>query len=177
MQALLVIDVQNEFSPGGKRPVPDHATILEAISRQVQQARAAHQPIAWIRHHNRPTESPAFIPGTWGAEFSPGFGPEPGVEWEKGFQKDVYGAFTGSDIGSWLSGIGVSKVLIVGFYTHGCVSTTAREAIMAGLEVAIDPQATGSVEIIHTTLGRISPDESRRNALLHLAEMGVIIVP
>src|SRR5882757_348859 len=76
MPALIVIDVQNEFSARGQRPVPGHNAALAAISRQVELARAAGEPIAWVRHHNKPTESPAFLPGTWGAEFSPGLGPK-----------------------------------------------------------------------------------------------------
>ena len=172
MPALIVIDVQNEFSARGQRPVPGHDAALAAISRQVEFARAAGEPIAWVRHHNKPTESPAFMPGTWGAEFSPGFGPKQGTATEVEFVKDVYGAFTGTGIGSWLSGLGIREVMIVGFYTHGCVSTTSREAIMAGLEVYLDPEATGACDMEHPVLGRLSADEVRRSALLQLVNMG-----
>ncbi|MFZ6013298.1 MAG: cysteine hydrolase family protein, partial [Bacteroidota bacterium] len=140
MQALIVIDVQNEFSDLGKRPVYNHADTITAIARRVEEARLEGRPIVWVRHHNKPTESPAFQPGTWGAEFTPGFGPKAGRQSEVEFQKDVYGAFTGTDIGLWLANRNIDEVLVVGFYTHGCVSTTAREAIMAGLQVSIDPQ-------------------------------------
>lgn len=186
MQALIVIDVQNEFSPRGKRPVPNYDTALSAIRRQVAQAREKGRPIAWIRHHNKPTESPAFMPGSWGAEFAPGFGPQPGANpngagqqgtnLEKEFHKDVYGAFTGTDLGAWLSDLGIQEVLIVGFYTHGCVSTTSREAIMAGLDVFLDPEATGACDMEHPALGRLTADEVRRSALLQLVNMGAGIL-
>jgi len=192
MQALIVIDVQNEFSAKGRRPVFGHDAALSAIGQRVEQARQAGEPIAWVRHHNKPTESPAFVPGTWGAEFSPGFGPAPdaslegiglkstslgssslgGASLEKEFVKNVYGAFTGSDLGSWLSQLGVDEVLIVGFYTHGCVSTTSREAIMAGLDVFLDPAATGACDMEHPQLGKLTADEVRRSALLQLVNMG-----
>ncbi|HEY9364133.1 MAG TPA: isochorismatase family protein [Chitinophagaceae bacterium] len=90
---------------------------------------------------------------------------------------NVYGAFTGTDIRAWLEIFNADKILLVGFYTHGCVSTTAREGIMAGLEVSIDPNATGAFDIQHELLGNISADEVRRTALLQLANMGVNITP
>ena len=177
MRTLIVIDAQNEFSRKGKRAVTNHADAMKVIAKRVEQARHEGRPIAWVRHHNRPTESPAFQPGTWGAEFSPGCGPMPGRDLEVEFQKDVYGAFTGTDIGLWLKKIGADSILIVGFYTHGCLSTTAREAIMADLEVLIDPDATGACDMYHEILGKQTADEVRRSTLLHLASMGVTIVP
>src|SRR5215831_8472237 len=111
MQALMVVDAQNEFSPQGHRPVPNHAEALEVIQRRVAEARSEGRPIAWVRHHNRPDEFPAFAPGSWGAEFSPGLGPLPGRGDEAEFVKNVYGAFAGTDIGPWLEARGVKNVL------------------------------------------------------------------
>ena len=78
MEALVVVDAQNEFSADGLRPVPTHSTALDAIHRRVAEARREGRPVAWIRHHNRPDEWPGFEPGTWGAELSPGLGPQEG---------------------------------------------------------------------------------------------------
>ncbi|HEY5826443.1 MAG TPA: isochorismatase family protein, partial [Cyclobacteriaceae bacterium] len=83
-----------------------------------------------------------------------------------------YGAFTGTDLGKWLAHHGIQSVLIVGFYTHGCVSTTAREAIMQDLNVIIDPDATGACDMIDDVLGKQSANEVSRSALLHLKNMG-----
>lgn len=177
MQALIVIDAQNEFSKDGKRPVPNHIAAIDAISKRVEQTRLENRPIAWVRHFNKPTDSPAFIPDTWGAEFVSGFGPKKGFGIETEFQKNVYGAFTGTDIGGWLKIVGADEVLIVGFYTHGCVSTTAREAIMADLAVSLDPDATGACAITNEILGEISADEVCRSALLQLTNMGALITP
>ncbi len=173
MRALIVVDAQNEFSPQGLMPVPGHAEAIAAIGRRVEEARAEGRPIAWIRHHNRPGEGSRFLPGTWGTEFTPGFGPRPGADSEAEFVKEVYGAFTGTGVGAWLSAREVSEVLITGFLTHMCVSTTAREALMLDLDVAIDPDATASEPLEGPGLGALSGEEARRAALLHLADMGV----
>ena len=177
MQALIVIDAQNEFSGEGQRPVPNHPVILKTILHHALDARTHGRPIAWVRHHNRPGESPAFQPGTWGAEFSPGCGPQQTASPEKEFQKNVYGAFTGSDIGQWLEAQKVDTALIVGFYTHGCVATTAREAIMKDLNVLLDPDATGSCEIHNPALGTLSAGETSRSALIQLVHMGAGLIP
>jgi nicotinamidase-related amidase len=143
MQALIVVDAQNEFSATGLRPVPNHAGALEHIRFRIQQARQLRQPIAWIIHYNKPTESRAFVPGTWGAQPSPGLGPELGFGPEKRFEKDVYGAFSGTGLEEWLRSLGAQSVLLVGFYTHMCLSTSAREALVRGFDVAVDPAGSG----------------------------------
>jgi len=175
MQALLVVDAQNEFAPGGERTVPSHAEALARIRHQVARARRERRPIAWIQHHNRPHEWPGFVPGTWGAELSPGLGPEPGGGPEQLFQKDVFGAFSGTGVEHWLRGLGVDSLLLVGFYAHMCLSTSAREALVRGFEVAVDPEATASRDLDHDRLGHQSADEVRRSALLHLSHMGVTL--
>jgi len=172
MQALLVVDAQNEFSAAGKRAVANHHLALEAIEAHVQLARADKRPIAWVKHYNRPHESPAFVPGTWGAELSPGLGPEDGFGPERVFEKDVYGAFTGTRLEEWLRSLRVETLLVVGFYAHMCLSTTVREALIRDFRVLVDPAATGAADLEHPVLGRKSSVEVRNGALLHLVHMG-----
>jgi nicotinamidase-related amidase len=175
MKALVLIDVQNEFTPEGKRPIANIGEAIYVIQQHVDQARENGTPIVWIRHFNKPHESPAFVPNTWGSEFIPGFGPKPNLSNEVEMHKDVYGAFTGTEIEEWLKKIGANEILVVGFYTHGCVSTTSREGIMAGFTVYLDPDATRSCAMEHPFLGKISEEESRKAALLQLFEMGASI--
>lgn len=176
MQAVIVVDAQNEFSPKGRRTVPNHAAALTAIHELVDEARRDKRPIAWVRHHNKPNESPAFVPGTWGAELSPGLGPQSGAGLEALFEKDVFGSFTGTELEAWLRSLDVSTVLVAGFYAHMCVSTTVREALNRGFEVLIDPDATGARDLEDDVLGRQTADEVRRSALLHLTNMGAVMV-
>ncbi|MGH9600785.1 MAG: isochorismatase family cysteine hydrolase [Terriglobales bacterium] len=176
MQALLIVDAQNEFSSSGLRPVPNHSSALRRIQVHVEQARADKRPIAWVQHHNRPNESRAFVPGTWGAELTPGMGPQATFGPEKLFVKDVYGAFTATGLGEWLHAVGATEVLIAGFYAHMCLSTAAREALIRGFEVFLDPEATGARDLEDSVLGRQTADEVRRSTLLHLTNMGAKIV-
>jgi nicotinamidase-related amidase len=175
MLAFMVVDAQNEFSSTGQRAVPDHTAALARIEALVQQARERGLPIAWVQHHNRPNESKAFVPGTWGAELSPGLGPQNGFGPEKLFQKDVFGAFGAAGLEEWLRSNGVTQVLIAGFFTHMCVSTSSREALVRGFDVFIDPTATATHALEDPILGKQTADEVRRTALLHLQDMGVVL--
>jgi nicotinamidase-related amidase len=175
IEALIVVDAQNEFSSAGQHAVSNHTEALAQIQGRVNDARKANRPVAWIRHFNKSGESRAFVPGTWGSELSPGLGPQADFEKEKSFEKNVYGAFTGTSLEEWLRSLGVTGVLIVGFYTHMCLSTTAREALVRGFEVTVDPDATGARELEDQLLGKQTADEVRRSALLHIQNMGVTI--
>ena len=176
MSVLVVIDAQNEFSPSGKRPVVGHAQALEAIQRRVAEARSEGRPIAWIRHHNRPNDPPAFLPGTWGAELSPGLGPDPARrDDETLLQKETSGAFAGTALEDWLAGHGERQILLVGFFTFGCLSTTAREALDRGYAVAIDPDGTASIDLAHELLGALEAAVIKQAALLQLNQMGAAI--
>jgi nicotinamidase-related amidase len=176
MQALLVVDAQNEFSPKGLRAVPNHDSAARAILAHVASARLDARPIAWIRHHNKPTESRAFVPGSWGAELTAGMGPRAGREsMERLFMKNVFGAFTTTILEQWLRELSVTGVLVVGFYAHMCVSTTVREALVRDFDVVMDPEATGARDLDHALLGAQSASEVRRTALLQLVNMGATL--
>ena len=170
MEALVVIDAQNDFSPAGAMAVEGHAAALEQLAGRVAVAREAGRPVAWIVHNNGP-DAARFRPGSWGAELSPGLEP---TEGEPVFVKTVFGALTGTALGAWLDEQGASAIELVGFLTHMCVSTTAREALMRGLAVAIDAKATGT-RSIDSSAGSFTADVIHRSALAQLETMGAII--
>lgn len=175
MQALLVVDAQNEFSANGQRAVLNHESAVQRIRELVQEARDVQRPIAWIQHHNKPNESRAFIPGSWGAELTPGFGPRPGFGREALFQKDVFGAFSATGLEQWLRELGVTELVLTGFYTHMCVSTTARQGLVRGFDVTVEFDATGACALRHELLGEQTADEVRLSAPLQLSNMGVVV--
>lgn len=81
-----------------------------------------------------------------------------------------------NDVGIWLKSLQINAVLIVGFYTHACVSTTAREALMMDFEVSIDYNGTGACDMSRELLGSLTADEVRNSALLQLSNMGAEII-
>jgi nicotinamidase-related amidase len=177
MRALVIVDAQNEFGPGGNRTVPRYASALEVIHHRIEEARRDGSPIAFIRHHNVGAEVTAFAPGTWGAQFSEGVGPLEGQPHEVEIVKEVIGAFTDTGLHEWLREHDCDSVLLVGFFAHVCISTSAREAYVRGYAVSIDPDGTDARPISHEILGEQTADEVKRTALLHLAALGVAIEP
>lgn len=175
MQVLLVVDAQNEFSPAGQRAVPNHEDAAREILAHVARARADGRPIAWIQHFNKPDESSAFVPGTWGAQLSPGMGALSGSSLEQHFTKNVFGAFNGTGLEEWLAEFDVTSVMVTGFYAHMCVSTSIREALIRGYDVVVDPAATGARDLIDPILGTQSAEEVRRTALLQVVNMGATL--
>ena len=93
------------------------------------------------------------------------------------FVKEVIGAFTDTGLDEWLRGRGCDSVILVGFFVHVCLSTSAREAYVRGYSVSIDPDGTDARPLSHEILGEQSADEVKRTALLHLAALGVAIEP
>ena len=150
--------------------VEGHAAALEEIAGRIASAREAGRPIAWILHNNA-AEAERFRPGSWGAELSPGLEPAAG---EPVFVKTVFGALTGTELGFWLDEKGSGAIELVGFLTHMCVSTTAREALMRGLAVAIDAKATGT-RAIESSVGSFPAELMHKSALAQLETMGVTI--
>ncbi len=177
MQALVVVDAQNEFGPGGRREVPDHAPALATILERIREARREDRPIAFVRHHNMGEQVDAFVPASWGARFSDGVGPLAERTQEAEFVKEVIGAFTDTGLEEWLRDQGCDAVLLVGFYAQQCLSTSAREAYIRGFDVSVDPNGTASRPIQHPLLGEQSAAEVKRSALLHLAGLGVTMTP
>jgi nicotinamidase-related amidase len=158
--------------------VVGHPQALEAIRRRVAEARSEGLPIAWIRHHNRPNESAAFQPGSWGAELSEGLGPDPARGYDETLlEKETSGAFAGTALEGWLANHGSREILLVGFFTFGCLSTTAREALDRGYAVAIDPDGTASIDLAHELLGELEAAVVKQSALLQLNQMGAAITP
>lgn len=172
MEALVVIDAQNEFSPEGAYPAAGFTNAVEVIRRAVEEAHAAGRPVIWIRHENTERNG-RFEPGSWGAELDPALAPL--AESDPILTKTVFGAFTGTPLQKTMQERGADSIRLAGFLTHMCVSTTAREALMLGLPTVLRANACASRAIESPGIGRIEAEEAHRAALLHLASMGASI--
>ena len=120
-------------------------------------------------------DAPVGTTGLRDTSLKPGLTPQTESENEALFEKEVFGAFTGTEMEKWLRFRGVQSVLIVGFYAHMCLSTCAREAMSLGFHVLLDPEATGSCDLENDDFGKQGADEVRRSALLHLTNMGAMV--
>lgn len=160
-EALLVIDVQNEYFTGlfpVTYPSGSFARILEVMDA----AHAAHIPVIVIQHTG-PVGGPAFASGTSGWELHPEVQNRPR---DLLIEKTLPGSFTGTNLGAWLEKHGIKKLVIVGYMTQMCCDTTARQALHQGYSVTFLSDATGTLTISNSA-GTV------KDAVLHNAVLVV----
>ena len=144
--ALLVIDVQQGFDDPiwGRRNNPD----LEArVEELLSSWRAARRPVLHARHMSTLPASP-LRPGQRGNEFKPVAVPQAN---EPVIEKRVNSCFIGTALDELLRRSGIAGLVLAGFTTNHCVSTTARMAGNLGYEVRVVSDATA-------TFDRTGPD-------------------
>jgi len=153
--AVLVIDVQNDFCPGGALAIPDGDTVIAPLNTWVAAAHAAGIPVYASRDWH-PANHLSFAPqgGPWpphcvqdtnGAAFHPCLELGAGaIIVTKGtrFDQDQYSAFDETGLAAELKRAGVSRVWIGGLAQDVCVKASAIDAARAGFEVHLIPDAS-----------------------------------
>jgi len=142
-EALLVIDVQNEYF-SGRLPVTYPAGSLGNILRAMDAASAAHVPVIVVQHSNRAPDAATFRPGTKEWEL------HPEVERRSRdllIEKSLPGSFTGTPLEGWLKEHALGSLAIAGYMTQMCCDTTARQAFHVGYAVKFLSDATGTLTV------------------------------
>jgi nicotinamidase-related amidase len=122
-RALLVVDLQNEYFPGGKLLLEGIEAAAANAARVVAAARAKGDLVVHIRHE-MPGEA-VFTPGSTGAEINPVVAPAAG---EPVITKNFPSSFRATELESLLDGHGVEDVVVVGAMSHMCIDATVRAA-------------------------------------------------
>src|SRR5208337_2929205 len=160
-EALLVIDVQNEYFTG-VLPVTFPQGSLANILRAMDAAHAAHIPVVVIQHANHAPDAPAFRYGTPGWELHPEITARPR---DILIEKTLPGSFTGTNLDRWLMDHGIVSVTIVGYMTQMCCDTTARQAFQRGYAVRFLSDGTGTLSVTNSA-GSISDSDLHRAILV-----------
>lgn len=142
-QALLVIDVQNEYFTG-RLPVTFPQGSLENIKKAMDQAFISHVPVAVIQHTSPAPEAATFRKGTQGWELHDEIKSRPH---DILVEKTLPGSFTGTGLEQWLKDQNVTTVTIAGYMTQMCCDTTARQAFHLGYAVNFLSDATGTLSV------------------------------
>jgi len=163
--ALVVVDLQNDFCPGGALAVKDGDAIVPVVNRYLQRFGGAGAPVFLTRDwHPAVTQHfkayggvwpPHCVQGTRGAEFHPGLRPPAGAEVvSKGMDpaQDAYSAFqaedgTGRPLPAVLAARGIRRLYVGGLATDYCVRASALDALHGGFEVVVLADAIGAVEL------------------------------
>jgi nicotinamidase/pyrazinamidase len=163
--ALIVVDLQNDFCPDGALAVPDGHTIVPVINDYLKRFRRAGAPVYLTRDWHPPVTQhfqayggvwpPHCVQGTPGAQFHPHLAAPPeAVVVSKGMDPntDAYSAFHAEDdsgrlLGDALAARGVRKIYVGGLATDYCVRATALDALREGFEVVVLTDAIGAVDL------------------------------
>ena len=141
--ALLIIDVQNDYFPGGKMALHEPEQALAKITELLQFYREQQWPVIHIQHEmrDRPNRAAFFLPDTEGQQLHPAVLP---AENETLLIKHFPSSFAGTGLLEVLQQQQIKQLIICGMMTHMCVDTTTRAAFDLGfdVQVAIDATAT-----------------------------------
>ncbi|HEX2127800.1 MAG TPA: nicotinamidase [Solirubrobacterales bacterium] len=175
--ALLIIDTQNDFLPGGALAVPRGDEILPRLNELVDSGqfdlvvatRDWHPPDHGSFAEQGGPWPPHCVQGTEGAEISPELPrAEIDVVIDKGDDPQVegYSGFEQTELAEVLRERGVDRVTVAGLATDYCVKHTARDALAEGFDVVLDRAGIRGIDV--------EAGDSER-ALSELAEAGAEI--
>lgn len=158
-RALIVVDVQNDFCPGGTLAVAQGNEVVAPLNDLIDEFLENGEPVYASRDWHPPaTKHFTKYGGTWpihcvqntkGAEFHPQLRRDPRIEIvSKGLgDKDCYSAFDETDLESSLRAKGVEEVWVGGLATDYCVKNTVLDALKNGFEVKAIDNAMRAVDL------------------------------
>ena len=180
--ALLVVDMQNDFCEGGALAVAGGRGLVPGINAEIRRAHDAGALIVasrdWhpVDHVSFTTQGgpwpPHCIQDTPGAAFHPDLElPADTIRVSKAtaFDRDAYSAFEATGLAGYLRQRGITRVVVCGLALDVCVRATALAAQQEGfttllrdaLSAAVDPKACAACRAELAEAGVILADEAR----------------
>ena len=163
--ALIIVDVQNDFCPGGALAVKDGDQVVPVLNRYIEKFNQAHLPIFATRDWHPETTihfnthggqwPPHCVQQTHGAEFHPGLALSQNViVVSKGMARDAdsYSGFDavsadGIKLADLLRRHGVERILVGGLATDYCVKHTVIDGLKEGFKVLLLEDAVRGVNL------------------------------
>lgn len=130
-QALLLVDIQNDYFPGGAMELPGSPAAGAKAGDLLRAFRQKGLPVVHIQHISTRRGATFFLPDTAGARIHECVAPAPG---ETVFRKNYPNSFRGTPLLEHLRGNGVTGLVIAGMMTQMCIDTTTRAAADLGFQ-------------------------------------------
>ncbi len=157
--ALIVVDVQRDFMPGGTLPVPNGDAVVDPLNTLISYFEIKGLPVIFTRDWH-PPDHMSFkemggpwprhcVQGTKGAEFHPNLRvPEVPIIISKATDRDkeAYSGFEGTELEKILREKSVRRLFIGGVATEYCVKATVLDAIRLGYEVVVVEEAVKGIK-------------------------------
>jgi len=158
-RALIVVDVQNDFCPGGTLAVPHGDEVVEPLNQAIDEFLERGEPVYKSRDWHPPTTKHfAVHGGVWpvhcvqntpGAEFHSALRNDPRINViSKGLgDTDCYSAFDETDLLDQLHQQNVEEIVVGGLATDYCVKSTVLDALKNGFKVKALKNAMRAVDL------------------------------
>jgi nicotinamidase-related amidase len=143
-QALLLVDLQNDYFPGGAMELvgsPEAGLRAEAL---LLAFRRATKPVVHIQHVSTRPGATFFLPGTEGVRILASLTPIPG---EPVYQKYFPNSFRDTPLLDHLRDLGITKLVVAGMMTHMCIDTTVRAAFDLGFQCLLAGDACATRDL------------------------------
>jgi nicotinamidase/pyrazinamidase len=158
--ALVIVDVQRDFLPGGALAVPGGDRVIAPLNRCAAHFAALGLPVVASRDWH-PADHCSFaaqggpwpphcVAGTSGAAFAETLRLPPATETiskATTAERDAYSAFGGTPLEAWLRERGVRRLFVGGLATDYCVLQTVGDARERGFEVVVVEDAIAAVDV------------------------------
>lgn len=168
--AVVFIDCQLEYVTG-RVPLPGVASALAEGAKLLAAARDAGRPIIHVVH--RGAKGGLFDPEGPRYAVAPELAPREG---EAVVEKTLPNAFAKTDLADRLAALGVKSMIVAGFMTHMCVSSTVRAALDLGLGCTVVAGACATRDLPTPDGGVIAAADLHRAELAALADRFAVVV-
>jgi nicotinamidase-related amidase len=132
--ALVIIDIQNDYFPGGKMALEGADAAAVHASSVLNGFREQKMPIFHVRHLSTRPGATFFIPGTEGAQIHRKVQPREG---ETVVEKNFPNSFRSTNLKELLDQNGIKNLVVAGMMTHMCVDASVRQAADLGYKVTL----------------------------------------
>ena len=143
-KALLVIDIQNDYFPGGKMQLVGAVEAAKNAAKVQRQFREAGLPVIHVQHIALSPSATFFLPDTHGAEINESVVP---VGVETLVVKHFPNAFRETNLREVLEQKSITELTVVGMMTHMCIDTTVRAASDFGFKVTLVADACATKDL------------------------------
>lgn len=167
--ALVLIDIQNEYL-AGPLALPDAKPAIARASVLLARARERGSAIIHIAHRGKPGGlfDRSADRGAIVAELAP-------LPDELVIEKELPNAFAGTGLQAQLAASGRKNIVLAGFMTHMCVSSTARAALDLGFRTTIDADSCATRDLPDGRGGTLEARTIHEIALAELSDRFAII--
>lgn len=133
-EALLLIDIQNDYFPGGKMELVSMEEAAKKAGELLKAFRTAGKPVFFIKHMSTRSDATFFVPGTQGTDIHSSVSPLPD---ETVIEKHFPNSFLQTELLLVLKEPKVTDLIICGAMSHMCIDTTVRAAKELGFKCTL----------------------------------------